>query len=277
MKSEQNDNKEYVVVYDLCDTKGEEVLKKMQKNDIPKNRIITEDQAKEKFDYNKSNAKVDGEEPEYYYIDLYNNKLFAKVPSNKCSYHPCYGFTVKTDEQMVRGLNMSYEVKTGKDLVKNSKNSKNIDGIMLNVSGIIPQLVGVSIPQLFFNKEEERFSYYTDVSVYNGLEYQISLEKFLSDNNPSFNLFRSSYWHNLCHTGEHESRRDKAGSFARLFGVANDGHNHCCLGCFSCGKVIVDDDNDYVVNNDYEYQAKYKATLSLNDVSRRIGINQTTK
>ena len=68
---------------------------------------------------------------------------------------------------------------------------------------------------------------------------------------------------------------NKAGSFARLFGVANDGNNRCGVGCFSCGKVIVDD--NYIVNNDYEYLAKYKPKLSLNDVSQRIGINQTTK
>ena len=260
MESEQNDNKEYVVVYDLCDTKVE-VLKKMQKNDIPKNCIITEDQAKKKFDYNKLNATtVNNEEQEYYYIDLYDNKLFAKVPSNKCSYNPSYGFAVKTDEQMGLGLNMRY-IKTGKDLVKNSKN---IDGIMLNV--------GISNAQLFFNKEEERFSYYPGMSVYNGLEYQISLEKFLSDNNQSFNLFRSSYWKNLFNS---DVRNDQTGSFARLFGVANDGNNRCGVGCFSCGKVIVDD--NYIVNNDYEYLAKYKPKLSLNDVSQRIGINSEQK
>ena len=137
------------------------------------------------------------------------------------------------------------------------RSSKNIDGILLHVGG--------SIPQLFFNKEEERFSYYTDVSVYNGLEYQISLEKFLSDNNQSFNLFRSSYWKNLFNS---DVRNDQTGSFARLFGVANDGNNRCGVGCFSCGKVIVDD--NYIVNNNYTTLQKYKATLSLSDVSQRI-------
>ena len=155
------------------------------------------------------------------------------------------------------GIKLSYDLKISKALVKNGKN---IDGILLRA--------GVNDVKLFFNKEEERFSYYTDVSVYNGLEYQISLEKFLSDNNPSFNLFRSSYWHNLFHPGKHEFRRDEAGSFARLFGVANDGHNRCCVGCFSCGKVIVDD--NYIVNNNYTTLQKYKATLSLSDVSQRI-------
>ena len=259
----QNQNKDYVVVYDLCDTKGE-VLKKMQKNSIKEDYIIDEENAKKKFDFNKLNATtVNNKEPEYYYIDLYNEKLFAKVPSNKCSYdtYNNNGFTVETDKPMGFGMNFSYYLKTGKDLVKNSKN---IDGILLHVGG--------SIPQLFFNKEEERFSYYPGMSVYNGLEYQISLEKFLSDNNQSFNLFRSSYWKNLFNS---DVRNDQTGSFARLFGVANDGNNRCGVGCFSCGKVIVDD--NYIVNNDYEYLAKYKPKLSLNDVSQRIGINQTTK
>lgn len=263
MESEQNDNKDYVVVYDLCDTAGK-VLKKCKKNSIPNDCIINEEQAKKKFDYEKSNAtEVNYKEPEYYYINLYNKKLFAKVPSNKCSYdtYNNNGFTVETDKPMGFGMNFSYYLKTGKDLVKNSKN---IDGILLHVGG--------SIPQLFFNKEEERFSYYPGMSVYNGLEYQISLEKFLSDNNQSFNLFRSSYWKNLFNS---DVRNDQTGSFARLFGVANDGNNRCGVGCFSCGKVIVDD--NYIVNNDYEYLAKYKPKLSLNDVSQRIGINSEQK
>ena len=263
MKSEQNNNKEYVVVYDLCDKAGK-VLQRMPKDDILKLPVITEEQAKEKFEHNKSNAtEVNNKQQDYCYINLYNEKLFAKVPSNKCSYdtYNNNGFTVETDKPMGFGMNFSYYLKTGKDLVKNSKN---IDGILLHVGG--------SIPQLFFNKEEERFSYYPGMSVYNGLEYQISLEKFLSDNNQSFNLFRSSYWKNLFNS---DVRNDQTGSFARLFGVANDGNNRCGVGCFSCGKVIVDD--NYIVNNDYEYLAKYKPKLSLNDVSQRIGINQTTK
>ena len=201
MKSEQNNNKEYVVVYDLCDKAGK-VLQRMPKDDILKLSVITEKSAKEKFDYNKLNAKeVNDKKQEYYYIDLYNEKLFAKVPSNKCSYdtYNNNGFTVETDKPMGFGMNFSYYLKTGKDLVKNSKN---IDGILLHVGG--------SIPQLFFNKEEERFSYYPGMSVYNGLEYQISLEKFLSDNNQSFNLFRSSYWKNLFNS---DVRNDQTGSF----------------------------------------------------------------
>ena len=168
------------------------------------------------------------------------------------------------------GEKMRYQVKTGKDLVKNSKN---IDGILLEKSVLRGK-------QLFFNKEEENFSYYTDVSVYNGLEYRILLEKVLRDDNPSFNLFRSSYWHNLFHSGENDTSFKETGSYARLFGVANDGHNRCCVGCFSCGEVIVDD--DYVVNNNYktltgEAKKEYQAKLSLDDVSCQIGINSEAK
>ena len=168
MESEQNDDKEYVVVYDLCDKAGK-VLQRMPKDDILKLPVITEEQAKEKFEHNKSNAtEVNNKQQDYCYINLYNEKLFAKVPSNKCSYdtYNNNGFTVETDKPMGFGMNFSYYLKTGKDLVKNSKN---IDGILLHVGG--------SIPQLFFNKEEERFSYYPGMSVYNGLEYRILLEK----------------------------------------------------------------------------------------------------
>ena len=260
MESKQNDNKDYVVVYDLCDTAGK-VLKKCKKNSIPNECIINEEQAKQKFYYDKSNAtKVNDKEPECYYINLYNEKLFAKVPSHKCSYNQFSGFTVEIDKSMTGiGENITYSLKTGKGLVKNGKN---IDGVLLER--------WFDDGKLFFNKEEERFSYYTDVSIYNGLEHQISLEKFLSDNNPSFNLFRSSYWENLFHPGEHEFRNKKIGSFARLFGVANDGNNRCGVGCFSCGKVIVDD--NYIVNNNYETLKEYKAKLSLNDVSLCNGI-----
>ncbi|MBQ7552679.1 MAG: hypothetical protein IJT15_04530 [Rickettsiales bacterium] len=263
----QNQNKDYVVIYDLCD-KAEKVLKKMQKNDIPKNCIITEDQAKQKFDYNKLKAKVDGEEPEYYYIDLYNKKLFAKVPSNKCSYNTCFeSFTVDTDKLMEGSeKNFSYSLKTGKDLVKNSKN---IDGILLWVGG--------NRKQLFFNKEDRRFSYICAL-IDDGLEYQMSLEKFLSDDNPSFNLFRSSYWENLFHSDENELVLKKTGSFAKLFGVADDGNNRCGVGCFSCGKVMVNNDNYdfYDKYNDYS-KTQYATKLSLDDVLKEIGINSETK
>ena len=108
MKSEQNNNKEYVVVYDLCDKAGK-VLQRMPKDDILKLSVITEKSAKEKFDYNKLNAKeVNDKKQEYYYIDLYNKKLFAKVPSNKCSYDYGYGFTVETDKQKTDNAKMSY-------------------------------------------------------------------------------------------------------------------------------------------------------------------------
>ena len=145
------------------------------------------------------------------------------MSSHKCSYNPFYGFTVKTDKPMGLGMNISYSLEIGKGLVKNSEN---IDGVLLKMSSFDKRL--------FFNKEEKRFSYYTDASVYNGLEYRILLEKVLRDDNPSFNLFRSSYWHNLFHSGEYDTRFKETGSFARLFGVANDGHNRCCVGCFSC-------------------------------------------
>lgn len=267
MKSEQNNNKEYVVVYDLCDKAGK-VLKKMQKNSIPNECIIDEGKAKKKFDDDKFNAKVDNKEPEYYYINLYNEKLFAKVPSNKCLYNTYFdSFTVKTDK-LVEGseMNLSYSLKTGKGLVKNSKN---IDGILLNVGG--------SDKKLFFNKEEKRFSY-LDASIDNGLEYQISLEKFLSDDNPSFNLFRSSYWENLFHPDENELVFKKTGSFARLFGVANDGNNRCGVGCFSCGKVMVNNDNYDFYYDKYAYsKTQYATKLSLNDVLKGIGINSETK
>ena len=263
MESEQNDNKEYVVVYDLCDTAGK-VLQRMPKDDILKLSVITEKSAKEKFDYNKLNAKeVNDKKQEYYYIDLYNKKLFAKVPSNKCSYDYGYGFTVETDKQKTDNAKMSYNIGTGKDFVENSEN---IDGVLLKKSG--------PGGQLFFNKEDRRFSYYTSASIDNGLEYQISLEKFLSDNNPSFNLFRSSYCENLFHPVEHEYMSNKAGSFARLFGVANDGNNRCGVGCFSCGKVMVNNDY-YDIYDKYHtnFQERYYTKLSLDDVSRRIGIN----
>ena len=266
MESEQNDNKEYVVVYDLCDKAGK-VLQRMPKDDILKLPVITEEQAKEKFEHNKSNAtEVNNKQQDYCYINLYNEKLFAKVPSNKCSYDPYNNsFAVTTDKQVKGfGIKLSYDLKISKALVKNGKN---IDGILLRA--------GVNDVKLFFNKEEERFSYYTDTSAYNGLEYQISLEKFLSDDNPSFNLFRSSYWENLFHPDEHERRLKETGSFARLFGVANDGNNRCGVGCFSCGKVIVND--NYIVNNNYETLKEYKAKLSLNNVLKGIGINSETK
>ena len=265
MESEQNDDKEYVVVYDLCDKAGK-VLQRMQKNSIPNKCIIDEGKAKEKFDDNKLNAKTNDQEPEYYYINLYNEKLFAKVPSNKCSYDPFYGFTVNTDKPMTEfGINMSYKVKTGKDLVKNSKN---IDGILLKVGG--------NDVKLFFNKEEKRFYLSSGQCSQYGFNYQISLEKFLSDNNPSFNLFRSSYWENLFNSDEHDNQ---TGSFARLFGVANDGNNRCGVGCFSCGKVMVNNDNDdfYYKYNTYGSKTQYATKLSLDSVSSQIGINQITK
>ena len=266
MESEQNDNKDYVVVYDLCDKAGK-VLQRMPKDDILKLPVITEEQAKEKFEHNKSNAtEVNNKQQDYCYINLYNEKLFAKVPSNKCSYNSYLkSFTVETDKLMEGlGMNFSYSLKTGKDLVKNSKN---IDGILLWVGGNIDKT-------FFFNKEDGRFSYYTSASIDNGLEYQISLEKFLSDDNPSFNLFRSSYWENLFHSDENELVLKKTGSFAKLFGVADDGNNRCGVGCFSCGKVMVDD--DYTVK-DYYIPEINKAKLSLDNVSKRIGINSETK
>ncbi|MBQ7552678.1 MAG: hypothetical protein IJT15_04525 [Rickettsiales bacterium] len=217
MESEQNNNKEYVVVYDLCETDKGSIMKKVKSSTIT-NHCSWDD---------INNIQNNQNDDNVYYAELCKN-LFVK-------------FTQGDIKKNTEENNNNIILQNKKGLLRKQK-----DAFILQNNN-----TGLS-----FDTTNRVFTFNIS-GPHQPLCYQASLTNILNDDNASFKLLQPSFLKNLFSLMQHSYGKEIVKEYSkRLFcgtSVNKNFPSRCCVGCFSRSDVVADDD---IENDHYTLPAR---------------------
>ena len=198
-------------------------------------------------------------------------KVKSSTVTNSCSWDGVNNIqnNQNDDDVYYAKLCENLFVKFKKEYVKNNqeKNDNNIE--LTNDSGLTFKkennqfILKNNYSSITFDTDKKVFNL-SSLATHNWLDYKATLDDLLNNNKPSFKLYQSSYWNNLFSPMQHSYGKEIVKEYSkRLFcgtSVNKNFPSRCCIGCFSCGDVVVNDD---IKNGNDTLPAR----ISLEDVS----------